>query len=64
MAAELGGAGATVYVTGRTTRSAVSETGRAAAAIEQTAELVTRAGGQGIAVAVDRLRAEQVQALV
>ncbi|MEV0373757.1 SDR family oxidoreductase [Streptomyces sp. NPDC050636] len=64
MAVELGRAGATVYVTGRTTRKAVSETGRAAETIEQTAELVTAAGGNGIAVAVDHLQAEQVQALV
>ncbi|MEU7154776.1 SDR family oxidoreductase [Streptomyces sp. NPDC045456] len=44
MAVELGRAGATVYVTGRTTREHVSEVGRATETIEETAELVTAAG--------------------
>jgi NAD(P)-dependent dehydrogenase (short-subunit alcohol dehydrogenase family) len=59
----LGEAGATVYCTGRSTRRQRSEYDRAET-IEETAELVTAAGGTGIAVAVDHLQAEQVQALV
>ncbi|MGW4891676.1 SDR family oxidoreductase [Kitasatospora sp. NPDC004240] len=64
IAVALGGAGATVYVTGRTTRERVSEVGRAGETIEDTAELVTAAGGEGIAVPTDHLEAEQVRALV
>ncbi|GGX30771.1 SDR family oxidoreductase [Streptomyces noursei] len=63
IAVELGRAGATVYATGRTTRGTVSETGRPTETIEQTAELVTAAGGEGIAAVVDHLQADQVQAL-
>lgn len=63
IAIELGAAGATVYVTGRTTRSERSEYNRAET-IEETAELVTKAGGHGIAVQVDHLLPEQVAALV
>jgi NAD(P)-dependent dehydrogenase (short-subunit alcohol dehydrogenase family) len=63
IAVELGAAGATVYVTGRTTRSHRSEMGRPET-IEETAELVTAAGGEGIAVPVDHLDPEQVAALV
>jgi NAD(P)-dependent dehydrogenase (short-subunit alcohol dehydrogenase family) len=63
IAVELGAAGATVYVTGRTTRTQRSEYNRPET-IEETAELVTQAGGQGIAVQVDHLDPEQVQALV
>jgi len=59
----LGEAGATVYCTGRSTRGQRSEYDRPET-IEETAELVTAAGGTGIAVAVDHLQAEQVQALV
>ncbi|MFH8406060.1 SDR family oxidoreductase [Streptomyces sp. NPDC018019] len=44
MAVELGRAGATVYVTGRTTREHTSEVGRPTETIEETAELVTAAG--------------------
>ncbi|QDY76415.1 SDR family oxidoreductase [Streptomyces qinzhouensis] len=64
LAVALGGAGATVYVTGRTTRDRVSELGRPGETIEQTAELVTAAGGEGIAVPTDHLEAEQVRRLV
>ncbi|GGV37082.1 SDR family oxidoreductase [Streptomyces spectabilis] len=64
MAVELGRAGATVYVTGRTARGAVSETGRPAETVEQTADLVTAAGGEGIAVMVDHLQDAQVRELV
>ncbi|SNT27786.1 NAD(P)-dependent dehydrogenase, short-chain alcohol dehydrogenase family [Streptosporangium subroseum] len=63
IAVELGAAGATVYVTGRTTREQRSEMDRAET-IEETAELVTAAGGRGIAVQVDHLVPEEVRALV
>jgi NAD(P)-dependent dehydrogenase (short-subunit alcohol dehydrogenase family) len=63
IAVQLGAAGATVYVTGRTTRSQRSEMNRPET-IEETAELVDAAGGHGIAVQVDHLVPEQVQALV
>ncbi|MGO4114472.1 SDR family oxidoreductase [Rhizobium ruizarguesonis] len=63
IAVELGAAGATVYVTGRTTRAQQSEYIRPET-IEETAELVTSAGGRGIAVQVDHLVEEQVEALV
>ncbi|HLV75823.1 MAG TPA: SDR family oxidoreductase [Vulgatibacteraceae bacterium] len=63
IAAELGAAGATVYVTGRSTRSHRSEMDRPET-IEETAELVTAAGGEGIAVRVDHLDPAQVAALV
>src|SRR4051794_35330744 len=62
-AVALGEAGATVYCTGRTTRQRRSEYDRPET-IEETAEQVTAAGGQGIAVAVDHLDREQVAALV
>lgn len=63
IAAELGAAGATVYVTGRTTRSQQSEYKRPET-IEETAELVSELGGEGIAVRVDHLQSEEVKALV
>ena len=63
IAIELGAAGATVYVTGRTTRTQGSEYNRPET-IEETAELVTQAGGRGVAVQCDHLDAVQVQALV
>ncbi|GAU69501.1 putative oxidoreductase [Streptomyces sp. NBRC 110611] len=64
MAVELGRAGALVYVTGRTTRERVSEVGRPTETIERTAELVTAAGGTGIAVPTDHLEPAQVKALI
>src|SRR6188474_2179771 len=63
IAVQLGAAGATVYVTGRTTRSSSSEMNRPET-IEETAALVDQAGGRGIAVQVDHLIPEQVRALV
>src|SRR3712207_8175223 len=63
IAVELGAAGATVYVTGRSTTARRSEYDRPET-IEETADLVTRAGGQGIAVAVDHLDSGQVERLV
>lgn len=63
IAVELGAAGATVYCTGRSTRTQASEVNRTEI-IEETAELVRHAGGHGIAVQVDHLDPAQVQALV
>lgn len=62
IAAALGEAGATVICTGRTTGSTRSEYNRAET-IEETAELVTRLGGTGIAGAVDHLEPDQVKNL-
>ena len=63
IAVELGAAGATVYCTGRSTRTQASEVNRTEI-IEETAELVQHAGGHGIAVQVDHLEPAQVEALV
>jgi NAD(P)-dependent dehydrogenase (short-subunit alcohol dehydrogenase family) len=63
IAVELGAAGATVYVTGRTTGSSRSEMDRPET-IEETAALVDEAGGRGIPVRVDHLVPEEVAALV
>ncbi|MFF4360471.1 SDR family oxidoreductase [Streptomyces sp. NPDC001604] len=63
IAVELGASGATVYVTGRTTRAQRSEYDRPET-IEDTADLVTAAGGQGIAVPTDHLDPAQVRTLV
>ncbi|MFJ4817433.1 SDR family oxidoreductase [Streptomyces sp. NPDC088801] len=63
IAVELGAAGATVYVTGRTTRARRSEYDRPET-IEDTADLVTAAGGRGVAVPTDHLERAQVRALV
>ena len=62
-AVALGEAGATVYCTGRSTRGRRSEYDRPET-IEETAELVAEAGGTGIAVVVDHLDPDQVEALV
>jgi NAD(P)-dependent dehydrogenase (short-subunit alcohol dehydrogenase family) len=63
IAVELGAAGATVYVTGRTTSTQASEY-RRPETIEETAAQVTELGGEGIAVRVDHLVAAEVEALV
>ena len=63
IAVELGAAGATVYVTGRTTKTQASEINRPET-IEETAALVTQLGGEGIAVRVDHLVPKEVEALV
>ncbi len=60
---QLGAAGATVYVTGRTSGSEQSEMNRPET-IEETAALVDEAGGRGIAVQVDHLVPDEVGALV
>jgi len=56
----LGSHGCTVYVTGRTERAGESSL---PGTIHETAELVTTAGGKGIAVRVDHADDEQVRAL-
>lgn len=73
IALELGAAGATVYVTGRSTRQepaqsygqlmAWSDLKQLPGSIEETAEDVTRAGGHGIAVRCDHTREDEVAAL-
>ncbi len=55
----LGEAGATVYVTGRTQREGVAPL---SGTVYQTAEEVTQAGGQGIAVVCDHRDDAQVEA--
>ncbi|MCX5358805.1 SDR family oxidoreductase [Streptomyces sp. NBC_00124] len=63
IAVELGAAGATVYVTGRSTRDRRSEYDRPET-IEDTADLVSEVGGTGIAVPTDHLDPAQVRTLV
>jgi NAD(P)-dependent dehydrogenase (short-subunit alcohol dehydrogenase family) len=63
IAVQLGAAGATVYVTGRSSGTTRSEMDRPET-IEETAKRVNEAGGRGIAVQVDHLVPEQVRALV
>lgn len=62
IAVMLGEAGATVYVTGRSTREGASDLGRSET-IEETAEMVTARGGIGIPVRVDHTVEEQVRQL-
>ncbi len=62
IAAALGEAGATVYCTGRSTGGVRSEYDRPEM-IEETAALVTRLGGTGVAVAADHLDPGQVERL-
>jgi NAD(P)-dependent dehydrogenase (short-subunit alcohol dehydrogenase family) len=63
IAVELGTAGATVYVTGRSTRGSRSPLDRPET-IEDTAELVTKAGGHGIPVRCDHMVPSDVAELV
>ncbi|WP_390342515.1 SDR family oxidoreductase [Variovorax boronicumulans] len=73
IAQELGAAGATVYVTGRSTRArpadsygqllALSELAALPGTIDDTADEVTRLGGHGIAVACDHTKEDEVAAL-
>jgi NAD(P)-dependent dehydrogenase (short-subunit alcohol dehydrogenase family) len=63
IAVELGAAGATVYVTGRSSSGGRSDLDRPET-IEETAALVTAAGGRGIAVRTDHSSPEDVRALV
>ena len=73
IALELGAAGATVYVTGRSTRAqpaegydqilALSKLDRLPGNIDDTADEVSRLGGQGIAVRCDHTAEDEVRAL-
>src|SRR2546425_12103249 len=65
IAAALGEAGATVVCTGRSsrTKSSTRSDYNCAETIEETAELVTRLAGTGIAAAVDHLEPVQAKAL-
>ena len=63
IAVQLGVAGATVYVTGRSGEGRRSEMNRPET-IEETADLVTRAGGRGIAVRVDHLVPDEVRKII
>ncbi|MFF4262647.1 SDR family oxidoreductase [Streptomyces virginiae] len=63
IAVELGAAGATVYVTGRSSGTQRSDLDRPET-IEETAETITAAGGLGIPVRTDHSDPEQVRALV
>jgi NAD(P)-dependent dehydrogenase (short-subunit alcohol dehydrogenase family) len=58
----LGEAGATVYCSGRSVAGRPA-TGTRPETIEQTAEMVTAAGGRGIAVQTDHTQADQVERL-
>lgn len=60
IAVALGGYGATVYVTGRTT---AADPGVLPGTIQQTADDVTAAGGTGIAVGCDHADDTQIEAL-
>jgi NAD(P)-dependent dehydrogenase (short-subunit alcohol dehydrogenase family) len=62
IAIALGEAGATVYCTGRSTRRRGATPGRPET-IEETAEMVTAAGGRGIAARVDHTEPAQVKKL-
>ena len=62
IACMLGEAGAIVYCTGRSVRSKLIRKDRPET-IQQTAELVTARGGEGIAIQVDHTDPEQVRAL-
>jgi len=74
IALELGAAGATVYVTGRTTRADAPRTyeqiltlsglNSLPGTIDDTAEEITRMGGRGVAVRCDHTDEEQVGALI
>ena len=62
IATALGEAGAIVYCSGRSTRAAGATRGRPET-IEETAEIVTRAGGTGIAQRTDHTVEAEVEAL-
>src|SRR5260370_26517099 len=63
IAIALGEAGARVYCAGRSSRGRPATPGRPET-IEETAELVTAAGGRGIAVRVDHTKPGHVRKLV
>ncbi|MCI4350790.1 MAG: SDR family NAD(P)-dependent oxidoreductase [Thermoplasmata archaeon] len=62
IATELGRSGWTVYITGRSLRTAPSPEG-VPGTLEETAEAVDAAGGQGIIVHCDHTRLEEIDAL-
>jgi dehydrogenase/reductase SDR family member 1 len=62
IAEELGGAGAVVYVTGRSARGSAA-TVALAGTVEETADAVTRAGGTGVAYRCDHRDDADVRAL-
>ncbi|GES27767.1 SDR family oxidoreductase [Streptomyces angustmyceticus] len=64
IAVELARAGAFVYATGRSSRTAGRSEINRPETIEQTGELITAAGGTGTALRVDHLDSDQVRALV
>lgn len=63
IAVALGEQGATVYCTGRSVRGSPASGADRPETIEETAERVTSAGGQGIAVRVDHTAEDQVREL-
>src|SRR5271170_580694 len=63
IAVAFGEAGATVYCTGRSSKGRPATPGRPET-IEETAELVTAAGGRGIAVRVEHTEPQEVKKLV
>ena len=71
IAVALGESGATVYCTGRSSRKALQKRPRAQAptpgrpeTIEETAELVSAAGGHGIAIRIDHTEPAEVRKLI
>ncbi|TGK27123.1 SDR family oxidoreductase [Leptospira yasudae] len=63
IAIALGGAGATVYVTGRSVRGNLSEMNRKET-IEETAEIINGSGGKAIWVRTDHTKPEEVKSLI
>src|SRR5687768_7069575 len=63
IAVALGEAGATVYCTGRSSRRNKRRSKKRPETIEDTAEMVTAAGGRGIAIRVDHTQERAVKAL-
>jgi NAD(P)-dependent dehydrogenase (short-subunit alcohol dehydrogenase family) len=64
IAVALGEKGATVYCTGRSVRGSLASGAGRPETIDETAELVTAAGGHGIAVRVDHTVEEEVESFV
>jgi NAD(P)-dependent dehydrogenase (short-subunit alcohol dehydrogenase family) len=64
IAVALGEQGATVYCSGRSTRGSLASGPERPETIDDTAELVTAAGGRGIAVRCDHTVNEQVRSII
>src|SRR3954463_16124700 len=64
IATMLGEAGATVYCSGRSVRGSLASGANRPETIDETAELVTAAGGNGVAVRCDHTVDADVRALV